>query len=370
MTPLKVESVDRLDALDSATWDALADAGRSRSPFLGSTWQQHWAAVFAEGRRLDVRQVRDPDGRLIAVLPLYETAPDALELVGGADISDYLDLIALKGHEAEAWTALLSARATERERWVLHAVPAASPTAQRMPALAAAAGLTADVTLEERCPVLDLPASWDAYLASLSGKHRHELTRKIRRFEREVPDGRAVSVRAPDAIDARLGDFVALHRASRVGKAKFMDERMERFFRGALPALAARDAVALWFLEAGGAPVASFVCLEWDGTVGLYNSGFAADRATLSPGLVLLAHVIRDAIARGRPRFDFLRGEERYKLEFEPKLEDVVRVTISSAITTPLSGATRDLDGAVERSHEPSRAGHLRTEPDSRPPLQ
>jgi len=70
------------------------------------------------------------------------------------------------------------------------------------------------------------------------------------------------------------------------------------------------------------------VCLEWDGTVGLYNSGFAPERAALSPGLVLLSHVIRDTIARGRARFDFLRGEERYKLEFEPRLEDVHRVVI------------------------------------------
>jgi CelD/BcsL family acetyltransferase involved in cellulose biosynthesis len=113
-----------------------------------------------------------------------------------------------------------------------------------------------------------------------------------------------------------------------VGKAKFMDERMERFFRAALPALAARDGVALWFLETGSGPVASFVCLEWDGTVGLYNSGFAPECAALSPGLILLSHVIRDAITRARPRFDFLRGEERYKLDFEPRLEDVFRVTI------------------------------------------
>ena len=331
MTPFKVESADRLDASEAAAWDDVARAARCRAPFLGWTWQHHWAAVFAEGRRLDVRHIRDADGRLIAILPLYETAPDAFELVGGADISDYLDLIAVAGHEDEAWAALLAARGAERARWVLHAVPAASPTTRAVSALAPTLGLAANVTLEERCPVLDLPASWETYLASLSGKHRHELTRKIRRFDREVADGRAVVVRAPDAVAARLADFVTLHRRSRVGKAKFMDERMERFFRAVLPALAARDAVALWFLEAGGAPVASFVCLEWDGTVGLYNSGFAPEAAPLSPGLVLLSQVIRDAIARGRPRFDFLRGEERYKLDFEPKLEDVLRVTIGPA---------------------------------------
>src|SRR5207248_9523589 len=115
------------------------------------------------------------------------------------------------------------------------------------------------------------------------GKHRHELTRKIRRLEREAPDGRAVVVRGPDAVAARLGDFLALHRRSRVGKAKFMDERMERFFRAALPALAEHDGVALWFLEAAGAPIASFVCLEWVGTVGPYIAGLAPQTASVAP---------------------------------------------------------------------------------------
>jgi CelD/BcsL family acetyltransferase involved in cellulose biosynthesis len=62
--------------------------------------------------------------------------------------------------------------------------------------------------------------------------------------------------------------------------------------------------------------------------VGLYNSGFHPDHAALSPGLVLLAALVRDAIARGKRRFDFLRGEERYKYEFGPTAEDVYRVRV------------------------------------------
>ena len=325
---MKVESADRLESVGAEAWDALLAAARLRSPFLSWTWQHHWAAAFVPDRRLDVRRVVDADGALVAVLPLYEVEPGVLELIGGADVSDYLDLLARAGQEDEAWSALLQSRAAERARWVLHAVPAASPTVRLLPALAGSCSLTATVELEERCPVLDLPASWDAYLASLSGKHRHELTRKIRRFEREVPDGRVVAVHRAADVAARLGDFLALHRASRVGKAKFMDERMEAFFRAAIPALAARDGVRLWFLEAGGEAIASFICLEWDETIGLYNSGFAPARAALSPGLVLLSHLIRDALTRGRRRFDFLRGEERYKLEFEPQLQDVHRVSV------------------------------------------
>jgi CelD/BcsL family acetyltransferase involved in cellulose biosynthesis len=328
---VKVESGDRLESVGPEAWDALLADSRLRSPFLSWTWQQHWATAFAPDRRVDVRRVVDGEGRLVAVLPLYEAAPGVLELIGGADVSDYLDLLARAGQEEAAWAVLLHARAAARERWVLHAVPAASPTVRRLPGLAGSCSLVATAELEERCPVLTLPASWDAYLASLSGKHRHELTRKIRRFEREIPDGRVVAVHRADEVAARLGDFLALHRASRVGKAKFMDERMEAFFRAAIPALAAREGVRLWLLEAAAEPIASFICLEWDATVGLYNSGFAPSRAALSPGLVLLSHVIRDAIARRRARFDFLRGEERYKLEFEPTLEDVFRVEIASA---------------------------------------
>jgi len=44
---------------------------------------------------------------------------------------------------------------------------------------------------------------------------------------------------------------------------------------------------------------------------------------------VLLVHLVRDAIQRGMQRFDFLRGEERYKYEFGPSPEEVFTVRIA-----------------------------------------
>ena len=69
--------------------------------------------------------------------------------------------------------------------------------------------------------------------------------------------------------------------------------------------------------------MASFLCIEYGGSVGLYNSGFDPAHARLAPGIVLLAHLIRDAIERGVPVFDFLRGEESYKYDFGPTPEAV-----------------------------------------------
>lgn len=325
---MKVSIRDRLDAVGAPAWDDLVAASRLRSPFLSWAWQCEWSRTFAEQRRVEIRCVEDDGGDLVALLPLYESAPGAMEIVGGADVSDYLDLIAVKGREEEAWTALLQSRPADPIEWILHAVPEASPTISALPALASASGLEASASVEERCPVLVLPPSWEAYLSRLSGKHRHELQRKMRRLEREASDAHASCVHTPADIEARLGDFLALHRSSRVGKARFMDERMERFFRRALTAFAERGAARLWFLDTSRGPIAAFVTIEWDGTVGLYNSGFAPERAALSPGVVLLARVIRDAIERGCAKFDFLRGEERYKYEFEPIPEAVYQVRI------------------------------------------
>jgi CelD/BcsL family acetyltransferase involved in cellulose biosynthesis len=325
---VKTEILDDLDAVGPAAWQALHAASALRSPFLSWVWQTEWKRAFAAESRLELRRVTDDAGRLLGLLPLYEAEPGLLRLLGGVDVSDYLDLLAEAGREIDVWSALLGSRGPERPVWDLHSVPAASPTVKRLPALAAEHGVDVRVAVEERCPILALPATWEAYLAGLSGKHRHELTRKMRRLEREVPEARAVGLGGRADVEARFDDFLNLHRQSRVGKARFMDERMEAFFRRAAARLAEAGAFRLWLLDAPGGPLASFLCLEWDGTIGLYNSGFRPDAAALSPGLVLLAHVVRDAIERGRPRFDFLRGEERYKYEFGPLPEDVCTVTI------------------------------------------
>jgi CelD/BcsL family acetyltransferase involved in cellulose biosynthesis len=325
---MKVDVLPGLAGLDEASWNGLLDRSAAPSVFLTWQWQTEWVRAFAADRPLSILAVTAADGSLAGLLPLYEDTPSRLRILGGVDVSDYLDLIAPAGAEEDVWQALLQHRAAHRGEWDLHAVRAASPTAALVPALAPSWGLGAVVEIEERCPVLALPATWDEYLARLSGKDRHELRRKMRRLERELP---GVAVRSHAAVagwDEALGRFLHLHRLSKVGKARFMDERMERFFRDATLALARAGWARLWFLEHDGVPVASFLCLERGGSVGLYNSGFDPAHARLAPGIVLLAHVIMDAIAQGVPVFDFLRGEESYKQDFGPTPENLVNIRI------------------------------------------
>jgi CelD/BcsL family acetyltransferase involved in cellulose biosynthesis len=265
----------------------------------------------------------------MGLLPLYAGSDGTLRLVGGVDVSDYLDLLAPAGGEDEVWAALLQHRSFEPAAWDLHCLRAASPTVSLVPALAPQYGLRARVFREERCPVVALPRTWDEYLAGLPGKDRHELRRKLRRLERALPGATARSHAAADGLDTAMTAFLDLHRKSKPGKARFMDSRMEGFFRAVAGALAREGWLRVWFLEGGGHALAAYLTFEYAGSVALYNSGFDPAHAALSPGIVLLGHVIRDAIERGFRRFDFLRGDEPYKHGFGATPEDLFNVVVA-----------------------------------------
>jgi CelD/BcsL family acetyltransferase involved in cellulose biosynthesis len=269
---MRVERFGDWDALGigEAGWNRLVERCRAPVPFATWQFQTAWFRAFAPGP-LHLLAAQDGAGEWVGILPLYETpTPDGpvLRLVGGTDVADYLDLIAVAGREEEVWKAVLPALTDLVWRSVdLRPVPEDSVTPGLLGSLAAAAGLTARVDVVDRCPVIALATTWDGYLASLSGKDRHELRRKLRRAEAGNP--RVEVARTPAAMGVLMDGFVALHRRSKVGKARFMDDAMEAFFRALGRSLAATELGVLWMLWLDERPAAALFCLEQAGTVSL-----------------------------------------------------------------------------------------------------
>jgi CelD/BcsL family acetyltransferase involved in cellulose biosynthesis len=331
---MRVEHVSSWAAVKpgESGWNALLARSRTAVPFLTWQFQTAWTRAFAADR-LRLLGVQDSAGEWVGALPLFESPDEAgpvLRLVGGTDVADYLDVLAAAGREEEVWKALLPAvRALGPRSVDLRPVPAVSPTLALVPRLAEVAGLACRVTPEDRCPAIALPASWDAYLAQLSGKDRHELRRKLRRAD--GAGARIDVTRTAAGVAAGMDVFLGLHRRSKVGKARFMDTRMEAFFREIAAALAGAGWAALWLLWLEERPVAALFCLEYAGVVGLYNSGFDPEARAYSPGVVLIARSIEDAIARGSRTYDFLRGDEPYKYGFGAVPSEVFRLTLEPA---------------------------------------
>ncbi len=345
-----------------AEWDALLEQSASSVVFLTRQWLAAWWRHFgqAEDCRLHLLVLREEGGALAGIAPLFvacEPLPPAREyrrgvlrperegepvrvvqFVGGIDVADYLDVIAPPERLEQVWGAVLDYLLERRGEWEaidFHSIPEWSPSREALPRVADTRGLHFDVFAEDVCPVLELPDRWETYLMSLRKKDRHELRRKVRKLEgREDSHWFLVPSTDADAVERAVNVFVDLHRKSGADKAKFMDSRMEAYFRDMAHVLLPTGWLDIAILEMDGQPASAYFSYDYSGRLYLYNSGYSPRFASYSAGMALLAYRIHKAILQGLRYFDFLRGDEDYKYDFGGKDTFVYR-----ALCRPADGA-------------------------------
>jgi len=66
----------------------------------------------------------------------------------------------------------------------------------------------------------------------------------------------------------------------------------------------------------GGQKAAGYLNFDYAGHIWVYNSGLNFALREVSPGWVLLGHLIQWAIEHRRESIDFMRGDEDYKYRF------------------------------------------------------
>ncbi|MBP1632578.1 MAG: family N-acetyltransferase [Acidobacteria bacterium] len=258
-----------------------------RRPFL-ETWWRHRGmgeALIAES----------PTALLPACL-----GSGGLEFMGEADLTDYHSPL---GDGGESLVADLLAGLEKGTPFCFDSLP--EEAAAVVAAGAARGGREMRCRRHGLAAVLDLPASYDEYLAGLDGKERHELRRKQRRFAAAHGAGRLV-----EAGRAGLGIFTALHRAARGPKGGFLTEEMEAFFADLLGLEGARLDL---LVPEGGEPVAAAFGFGDGRAYYLYNSAYDPRAAATSPGVMLVDLLVRRCLAEGLARLDLLKGDEAYK---------------------------------------------------------
>lgn len=317
-------------------WNSLLARSAFNSIFLTWEWQTAWWDCLGTGEVIIVA-FRAMSGDLVGIAPLFCVQTEAgpqLQLVGCADVADYLDIIIAAGFEVEVYTAFLRfLTGPEAPAW--HSVHLcnlheSSLSHRLLPESAGAVGLLAAVAAVDVAPYLVLPATFDAYLESLDKKQRHELRRKLGKIERETSSWRCFT--APEQEDRVewVNRFIDLHRLASAGKSEFMTDQMSAFFQRLGRDLAAAGWLQLAFIEIEGQLAATLFNFDYDGRIWVYNSGFDPQAfPALSPGIVLNARLIEHAILSGHRVYDFLRGDEVYKYRFGAVDARVMRVDLS-----------------------------------------
>ena len=333
-------------------WSALLKRSERNELTLTPDWLLAWLRVYgrSQGRQLRLALFRE-SGRLVGLAPLllrrhwYRGVLPfrRLEFLGSGEreghaiCSNHLNIIAECGAEEAVARALAATTTTGPlgtwDEIVFPMMDADGP----MPSLLTTAfrerGLAAEVVEMARAPYIPLPATWDAYLKSLSCTHRRQVTRSLRVFDQWAA-GDARLERVTDAVGLDKGKrvLIDLHH-SRWSKGEktgvFRSPSFLEFHAAMMLHLLERGALELLWLTVRGEPIAALYAMTWGDKVYAYQTGRRLDvPAPIRPGGVILAYAIRRAIEAGRREFDLLADEAPYKLQLAPAVRSLVQVRV------------------------------------------
>jgi GNAT acetyltransferase-like protein len=350
MNVQRITASDGLCALQ-ADWNALAS-----SPFHSWEWLATWWKHYGSAQRKD----RDFDGasatprfadrqlyvlavyadccsserdvtRLIGVAPFYLERTlvkgNVLRWLGDGEVcTDHLSLICLSEDRARVASAVAGALTTYCDDWdriELSGIDADDDAIQTLVAQLKADECIVSQREGDSCWVLDLAASWDDYLASISKSHRKQL----RQLERRVIEAGRTKwhpVNTTDELAAAWPVLVDLHQRRRISLGEpgcFASQSFHDFHREVAELLIARNQLRVSWLELDGTPAAAEYHFADKSATYAYQGGVDPDRLQEEPGRLSTILCLQRAIAEGHSRFDFLRGDEPYKAHWraEPK---------------------------------------------------
>ncbi len=284
---------------------------RWNSIFVLPAWLKVWWQEFGAGAELYLSAVRQGE-KIIGIAPLLVREGKAA-IVGSADVCDYLDFVVAPGMERDFFGALLD---DLREKGINHLD--LGPLRPDSTVLTHLVGIAQNRKYEVHCDKegvsveLDLPATWDEYLAILDKKQRHEVRRKLRRlWEAGNVDYRCLEV--SQGVGDFMDTFLKLFSLSGEEKANFMTARMESFFRSLAEAMAEIKLLRFGVVELDTVTVAMIMGFDYNDAMYLYNSAYNPQYNSLSVGLLCKVLCLKESIGRGSKKWDFLKGGEPYK---------------------------------------------------------
>ncbi len=303
------EAFDRL----ASEWDALADQVGA-PPFVRPGCIAAWWHAYGAGE-LQLIEERGSAG-LEAVLPIrvrhgVASSPSSWQLpefgvayADDASGSRVLRTLFEQRHQ------LLSLRFLDRDDpFVGLLVPVAEQHRYR-----------AALRTMGRCPFVVLEGDWDSYERGLSRNLRGDL----RRCRRRLADIGAVSL-SVSASAEELDKAFALEQMSWKGTSRTAmasQPTTKQFWTELANWAEARGYLRLIFLCAEERKVAFHLALESGGRYLPLKGGFDPEFGECSPGKLIIHATLERAFELGLSRYEFLAGDEDYKLRWATAVTD------------------------------------------------
>lgn len=313
LRPARMTYAFTIETLDGVaySWDKWRHSLKWGSIFVLPAWLKAWWQAFGGGAALHLRMLREGD-KIIGFAPLQAKEKTA-SFIGSTDVCDYLDFAIAPGREEDFFEILLDDLKDKGvQKLDLRALRPDSTVLTQLVDIARHRGHEVVCQPEDVSLELDLPATWNDYLAVLKREQRHEVRRKLRRlWEAGNVEHRCVD--ADWEVDQHLDAFLKLFSLSKDEKANFMNPKMESFFRLLSKTMAEVGLLRLGILQVDKVPAAMTMGFDYNCSHYLYNSAYDPQFSHLSVGLLCKVLCLKDSIERGRKKWSFLKGGEPYK---------------------------------------------------------
>jgi CelD/BcsL family acetyltransferase involved in cellulose biosynthesis len=332
-----VENFAELERFRS-TWDALADGCVFRTWTWLSTWWRHYGEANRARQLRVVVAFGDESAApasLVGVLPCYaETSWSqgcVWRFLGDGEVcSDHAGFLASEIDQA-AVMELFAAYLAGRDDWDLldlSAVDADDVATCGLLEGLAQHDCTTSRLQAERCWVIDLPRTWEEFLAMQSKSHRKQL-RQLDARVLEAGRARWKLVESADAFASAWSTLIDLHQRRRRSLGEpgcFASGTWAAFHWDAAQRLLTEGRLRLSMLQLDGRPIAAEYHLAGAQATYAYQGGVDPDRLHDEPGQLSTICSIKRSIAEGHAQFDFLRGDEPYKAHWRATSRQAVRL--------------------------------------------
>jgi CelD/BcsL family acetyltransferase involved in cellulose biosynthesis len=194
-----------------------------------------------------------------------------------------------------------------------------------------------------------LPNSIEAYEKTLSRNARKQRKRRRRRLT-EAGEYRYHQCRTTEEIELAFGELVSLHQSRHASKGEqgsFGSARYRGFHLALMKAALKRDELRLFVLVLDEQTVGIEYTFFHKGTLMFFQNGFDPQFEMLSPGHLIMMHIIDEVIKEGAHSMDLLKGDYEYKNSYAK--EETLSVSFDvwrSHLVTFASRAVRSIRAA------------------------
>jgi CelD/BcsL family acetyltransferase involved in cellulose biosynthesis len=344
MPAINIETVKTATDLQSLEqdWNGLSEAAKHPNVFTTFDWFRAWNQQatnidMKHRRRLNVLVLKAEDS-VVGIAPLicrtvsrFGLSIRKIEFLESP--ADYNDML-LGGAQSAHIKALLNYLEQTQQEWDLVDLRSMRDSGNAIAALEQTlqtSNLSHRRLPEAVCPYLHI----DCQVSDMIGKFSRSVRRTLRnqqyRLDRMSSEGLRVRIiEHPELEPSLLEAFIALESQKRVqGKlVPPLFANTPQVFQSLFNSLGPRGWLYAALMELGDHPIAfqfGFRCGDalWD-----FSKAYDSAYSHLSPGTMLVPAILDYGFSRGYREYDFLRGEEPYKMRWSTESYPTWRIVI------------------------------------------